>query len=426
MGCALCKNAADPLLVEGDADGAILVDRAPMCFGHLLVVSPTHCSSVLDLPAAHRERLWGRVETAREIAAAVAGRPAVALEHGRSPTCGDPSCACHAHVHVIPLGSVDVSNLVEDHPLIRPIATAPTDGPYVTISEAEHRVRHFETTRPMAHAARTVAALCASEACVDWRPLALAGSDDAAAATLRAAKAELLRRARSVASRSLRGSNKPTVFVSGSTGSGKTTVARHLADKLGVPAVELGVILRLACLHDVRRSERTVADMLWTWARSKRIDFDGLSQFGLAAAVPRLDGGSHETLLWTEVEAERLAALANSDDVQEALSAIALWLGRRHGAVVVGRVPVGADVPDAYAVHLDANAGERIARKRRQLSGIGLGVAAHDWFNPALRGSQVPRPASYIDTTGLSPGAMVAIAWRHLGVAAQGQLRLAS
>lgn len=402
MGCALCLYRQDDLLVEDHADGALLADRAPMCFGHLLVVSSSHAASVADLSPAASARFLARVETARAVASAMTGRSAVAIEHGRSPTCGDLSCSCHAHVHVVPVGELD-SDVYSACDFLS-ATVGPGDGPYLAVATLAGKRRFFRVTRPVAHAARTLAALAADAGEVPWLPMAAGGDEYLANATLRQAR-ERISRGFTMKLRRLpiAHKGKPTIVVSGSTGSGKTTVARHLANWFEVPAIELGVILRLACLHGGALNERKLASTLWRWSQSSRVDFDGARRQDLAAAVPRLDGASHERLLWTEVEASRLSAMAQAPEIQDVLSAIALSRASRSGAVIVGRVPVATSGVWTRSVHLDAAPIERARRKRRQLAAIGLGTQDHDWFNPNQVGNvETLRTGNTFDTTRLS------------------------
>jgi cytidylate kinase len=256
--------------------------------------------------------------------------------------------------------------------------------------------------------------MIASENGIRWQPMKAAPATACADDTLKAARDLLAREqvpARGpVPTRGARGRatdrRGPVIAVSGPTGSGKTTIGAHLARRLGVPAIELGVVLRLVAL-DRSGTEGRAADRLWHWSRKGRLDFDGASIHRLAAAVPRLDGGTHELPMWTEVEAAHLAAVAQREDVQEVLSAIAERVVAAAGGVIVGRVPPNLGGIDQLEIALDASPRERARRKRAQLAEIGLDAGRHDWFSPR-RGPVAPgrRDRTAIDTTNLDIAAM--------------------
>ncbi len=342
--CTFCGWEADSLLVESGGAGAILVDRAPLCLGHLLLVTPRHVASLADLGEAERHAFLSRVEETRLLATAIAGRPTIAVEHGRSPTCGDASCSCHAHVHLVPAGTGEGIELLAKE-LLTPAPSQ--EAPYLGLSVTAGKWARHGLARPVPHAARTLAALVAESNGIDWRPLG-APSSKLAARTLEAARRiQTLRGKRRQEMQRRRRPPRPLITVSGSTGSGKSTVGAHLAALHGVPAVELGVILRLLCLDEVARREAWPGSRIWSWARSGRLDFDAASRRGLAAALPRLDGRSEELDMWRSVDPERLATVARDSEVQEVLAALAGALGGRSGGVIVGRV---AESPRAPAL----------------------------------------------------------------------------
>lgn len=424
MQCTFCAARQDPLLVYEEKESLVLVDRAPICEGHLLVVSTDHAASVADLaPRARRSFLAG-VERAIGLAEAVGGQPAFAVEHGRSPTCGDRSCSCHAHVHVVPLGEID-PKLLGEFDLLKPQLST-NYGSYLAVKGRSERWRHFSLRRPIPHAARTLAAAVGTANRLSWRPLMMSADTGGALTTL--AKARLrcqrVQGGRQVPSRSqcvptsvARRRRKPVVVVSGSTGSGKTTTAAELAQRLRVPAIELGVILRLAAGSLTASEGHQLPNALWRWSKNGRLDFEGLSAKGLAAAIPRLDGGAYELPMWKEIEATHLSSLARREDVQEVLAAIADQIARVSGAVIVGRVPPTLEVSDPQFVSLDAAPAVRAARKRGQLAAIGMTAGEHDWFNPPSRmGPPEPSPqGNFLDTTHLRIESMCAAAFSALG-----------
>lgn len=389
--------------------GAILVDRAPLCVGHLLVVPPPHVAAIADLPDAIRSRFLARVEIAKTVASAIAGRPAIALEHGRSPTCGDGTRSCHAHVHLVPVGLAEQAELEETGLLIEGEID---EGPYLAIAQGNRQWRHYRLARPLPHAARTIASLVAQSNGAPWQPFS-ARSTELAAETLNRARTHIAQVPRVSSNRrarpAFRPSPRPTITVAGPTGAGKTTVGAHLAAKLKVPAVELGVILRLLCLSEVATRERVLASKLWRWTRKGRLDFDGPSMHGLAAAVPRLDGQIHELAMWRELESDRLSALARAPEIEEALGEIARDIAKREGAVIIGRIP--PVIEDAHELRLGATPAARARRKRTQLAGIDLGWESHDWFGPHPIVEYTQRN---LDTTNLRPIEMCATAARML------------
>ncbi|HSC20659.1 MAG TPA: HIT domain-containing protein [Solirubrobacterales bacterium] len=407
VGCSLCGHRKDPLFVRAARGGAIVVDRSPMCPGHLLVVTLDHVSSSEDLGREERAAFLRMVEEARDIAARIGGRPAIAIEHGRSPTCGDRSCSCHAHVHVVPVGDLDEQELFEKD-LVRESREPTGYGSYLAVSAASGKWRRFSLTRPVPHAARLIATVAAASNGVAWRPM-MALPDGTAQQTLRVAR-QGLQAPRAEGERGTRClTKKPVVVVSGSTGSGKTTVGAHLARHLKVPAIELGVVLRLASLQ--REHETRAAGRLWRWSMKGRLDFHGLSRHQLAAAVPRIDGGTYELPMWTEVEAARLAAMARRSDIQEVLTAIVERVVQEAGgAVVVGRVP--PDLSSGLAsrsLALAATPYERSRRKRMQLTRIGMTAAEHDWFDPRSSFATSVENST-LDTTSMSLETMCAMA----------------
>jgi cytidylate kinase len=194
-------------------------------------------------------------------------------------------------------------------------------------------------------------------------------------------------------------------MVTGPTGSGKSTVGRALATTFDVPAVEIGVVLRLASLHAHPRSDEHLASLIWRWYAKSRLDFNASSVDGLAAMIPRLDGATNERALWTDVDPQRLAELARGEVTQQALTEIAMRVAATHGAVIIGRVSaeIGTQALSAR-IELDASPRERTRRKRSQLQGVGLDSTAHDWFIPGLKASTPTAMASaeVLDTTTLS------------------------
>lgn len=407
--CNFCGASDDTLVLEAGPSGIVIVDESPLVIGHLLVVSNSHAPSMAELPIGERFRMLNLIGRTRHLSERITGVTSIAVEHGRSPTCNDTSGAVHAHVHVLPVGALDQS-LLEMWDAISPVE-GPTEGPYLSILTDDPPL-YWQFNRSVPHAARSLGSLVASSNGHAWKPLSAGPDSRGAWITKTAAKPlapYLLPDPRDRTPNFTPRSIRPTVAISGPTGSGKTTVGAFIAHELGVPAIELGVMLRLVCLNNRPRTDKELASLLWRWKRSGSMDFEARSSHGLAAAVPRLNGKSDEVRMWTHVDSQRLADLARGDETQEVLDCIASSVAAQHGAVIIGRIPSSFSGGDIAHLRLHADSKTRAQRKRKQLTAIGLTSEAHDWFNPSSilsPSDQDPDNGRVLDTSNLAMGPM--------------------
>jgi cytidylate kinase len=184
------------------------------------------------------------------------------------------------------------------------------------------------------------------------------------------------------------------VAIDGPVGSGKSTVAKAVAARLGLPFLESGAMYRVVAWAAVRRG----------------IDPEAGDE--LTALAGELDMDVGERVI---VDGDDVTGDLRSPEVGRAVSAVAAtagvrtelvrrqreWVERHGGAVIEGRDIGSVVFPDAeLKVFLTASAGERA--RRRSLDETADDLARRDLLDSTRTVSPliVPQGAVVIDTTG--------------------------
>lgn len=162
------------------------------------------------------------------------------------------------------------------------------------------------------------------------------------------------------------------IAIDGPAGSGKSTVSKRIAQKLGLMYIDTGAMYRALTLKAMRKKidlhdERALADL----AHSTRIDLD--EKDGSLKVI--LDGEDVASLIRTPELTNNVKYIARVPDVRGEMVKSQRSIGERCGAVLEGR-DIGTVVfPDAdYKFYLDANADERARRRHKELVEAGRSV----------------------------------------------------
>jgi len=165
------------------------------------------------------------------------------------------------------------------------------------------------------------------------------------------------------------------ITVDGATGSGKTTLLRALAMRLGIPAVELGPIVRtVAWLAE--REQIPVVDAVALVAgleASGRLRIDRPAAGHLAASEVEVDGRPLRQQVFSGRLNQAIAAASLDSIVMSWIHSLFRESLRSRRAVVSGREGASRIFPTAGArIRLEADSSVREARKRHQLTQAGM------------------------------------------------------
>jgi len=190
----------------------------------------------------------------------------------------------------------------------------------------------------------------------------------------------------------------PVVAIDGPAGSGKSTLGRRLAEELGVPYVNTGLMYRALTARALRESlDVEDGPALANLAREIRFDLD------LQSSPPslRVDGRAPgEELVTPEVEGS-VSSVSRHPAVRAVMASEQRRLGAR-GAVMEGRDIGSVVFPDAdVKLFLEAAPTERARRRERERGDAAAEAAAGRDDLDARVNPFVPAPgAVVIDTTG--------------------------
>jgi len=209
--------------------------------------------------------------------------------------------------------------------------------------------------------------------------------------------------------------NALVVAVDGPGGSGKSTVSRLLAERIGWAHLDTGAFYRAATLIALEEGIDPHDGLGVLEAISGR-------RFGQADGVMMLDGRDVSTEIRSEAVTGAVSEVSAHPAVRQAMVALQrAWVQDRAGTVAEGR-DIGTVVfPDAHLkVFLTADPVER-ARRRAGETGadsvlVGEALARRDQID-STRPTSPLRPADdavIIDTTGMSIEAVVAEILDHL------------
>ena len=207
----------------------------------------------------------------------------------------------------------------------------------------------------------------------------------------------------------------PVVTVDGPSGSGKGTIGRGVAARLGWHLLDSGALYRLVGLAAARqRVGLNDADALAAVAAVMRV------RFSADAERVELEGADVTTSLRTENAGEAASRVAAMPAVREALLQRQRDFARPPGLVADGRDMGTVVFPGAtLKVFLTASAEERASRRHKQLKEKGIDVSLPDlsWdiaqrdARDASRSVAPLKPASdarVIDSTSLTPEEVIA------------------
>ncbi len=221
------------------------------------------------------------------------------------------------------------------------------------------------------------------------------------------------------------GSNPPIIALDGPAGAGKSTVARRLAERLGLPVLDTGALYRALALAAQRRGiDWDDEPALAALAEGLDVRFERDPAAGVDRVV--LEGEDVTRAIRTPEVAEGASRVSAHPAVRRALLDVQRALGAR-GCVAEGRDMGTVVFPDAD-VKLYLTAGRRArARRRRQqmiaqgqtpppLEALEAAIARRD-ERDAGRAVAPLRPAAdarVLDTTEMTLDEVVSAAFAHI------------
>jgi len=162
------------------------------------------------------------------------------------------------------------------------------------------------------------------------------------------------------------------IAIDGPAGSGKSTVARALAARLGFNHLDTGAMYRAVAYAALDRAmDLEDGAALAAVARSLRIEVGDQVMVDGVDATGAIRG--------PEVTAVVSAVAAHPEVRRELVHRQREWVGAREGWVVEGRDIATVVFPDAtLKIFLTASAAERAGRRTRQDDGLDSGAVAAD------------------------------------------------
>jgi len=175
----------------------------------------------------------------------------------------------------------------------------------------------------------------------------------------------------------------PVVTIDGPGGSGKGTIARLLAARLGWRLLDSGAIYRLAAMASMERGidhQEHARDLPKLLEVCRNLDIDFLQRADGSEQI-MLDGADVTLLLRDEATGEAASKIAVVSEVREALLSRQRQFLRPPGLVADGRDMGTVVFPNAkYKIFLTASLSERAKRRHKQLKGQGISISIDALF----------------------------------------------
>lgn len=206
---------------------------------------------------------------------------------------------------------------------------------------------------------------------------------------------------------------KPIIAIDGPAGSGKSTVAKLIAKKLGLIYIDTGAMYRALALkahqQDIDPQDQ---DALIKLAGDLKLDLHYNKEAGTLRVT--LDGQDISEEIRKPYITESVSYIAKIKEVREKMVALQRRLAQGKRAVLEGRDITTVVFPDAYKkFYLDAAPEERIKRRYLELKEKGTGIEStavkkdierRDRIDSTREHAPLRRAADavYIDTTDLT------------------------
>ena len=165
---------------------------------------------------------------------------------------------------------------------------------------------------------------------------------------------------------------KLIIAIDGTAGSGKSSVSKLVAKKLGLLYLDTGAMYRALTLKATRKSlnlEDKAA--LVEMAKNTKMKLEAGPDSDKVKVI--LDGEDVTREIRTPELTENIKYIARVPGVRECMVKIQRSIGEKSGAVLEGRDTTTVVFPDsAYKFYLDADLNERAKRRFKELKALGM------------------------------------------------------